>query len=1065
MDVVITYVDINESFLTTYKKYNSNIQKNRFSSYNVLDLQVKLIRKYASFIKNIFIVVADKNQVPKELDLSICKVVYHKDIIPEKFLPCFNSCTIEMFLHNIKDLDEEFVYFNDDVFILDYVSKRDFFLNHKPSLTFAVKDINPNETNTYKKNLYNSSNLIFKQLKLENKYKDKYISVSHSYFPMLKSVCKMIFDKNIYSIYGSLTRTRNSKNYNTSIFHDYNYLTKNYNPIEKNYIYLSSLSPIHEITSKIVSKEKKFICINNDNSYDFDNLKIELRKALEANLLDKEYAKPVKKIDIVKSADKIVVTFTSWKKRIDHCKRCVETILEQTVKPDLIYLNLSVEEFPNKEKDLPVDLVEFSKNEKSFIINWVEGPNTKTMKKVFPILQYLNDDDIIINIDDDMVMPVDLIKSRLDDFNKFDRKFAISSNCRGDWCLCQIPNGENIWTCACASLMQKKMLDNFENILTKSIIETYTDDCVYSLLAYINGFKFEKCSDYGRQRGVEHRIFEDENLQDSALRNSKGYKSSSEVVEIFDKEFFRKYHVHLNKSFNFFRKKIIVSLTSYPKRTNNPDIIKCVNSLINQTLTPDKIILYLSKLQYQNELRDIPDYLYDLYVNKKIDIQFRDDDLRSHKKWIYAFQEYPNDLVITFDDDIIYPPDIIESLYNEWKSNKNSVIAARCHIMTYTDGKINSYKKFIQYKNLKHGYKLYNENLFVTTGGGTLYNVSLFNTKTIFDIDSIKKDFYTVDDVYLNKIVKDQNIPIICINKYDDYAIGDTVIDSLNNDGLWVENLKHTNDDAISKVNFKESKTINICYITDDNYIPLTICSIESLISKISDKYLYNIFILHTGSPINFKFTKKNLHIINIKLDIENILPSNILENRKDVIKHVTSTALIKFAIPDIFQNLNKILYIDGDIVVKKDIYEIYNSGINAYYIGAVADDIEFTSYELWDKSFRNMHNTSLYFKIHDKCIREHGFYFNSGVILFNLKKLMNTNITTRLINYKSRNKTTFVDQDTFNLVLGDKTKQLNKYFNYYFRYGDLNNENIVLIHVAEKLNVERKLNLMKSLI
>lgn len=289
MDVVITYVDINESFLTTYKKYNSNIQKNRFSSYNVLDLQVKLIRKYASFIKNIFIVVADKNQVPKELDLSICKVVYHKDIIPEKFLPCFNSCTIEMFIHNIKGLDEEFVYFNDDVFILDYVSKRDFFLNHKPSLTFAVKDINPNETNTYKKNLYNSSNLIFKQLKLENKYKDKYISVSHSYFPMLKSVCKMIFDKNIYSIYGSLTRTRNSKNYNTSIFHDYNYLTKNYNPIEKNYIYLSSLSPIHEITSNIVGKEKKFICINNDNSYDFDNLKIELRKALEANLLNKEY--------------------------------------------------------------------------------------------------------------------------------------------------------------------------------------------------------------------------------------------------------------------------------------------------------------------------------------------------------------------------------------------------------------------------------------------------------------------------------------------------------------------------------------------------------------------------------------------------------------------------------------------------------------------------------------------------------------------------------------------------------------------------------------------------------
>lgn len=1068
MDVVITYVDINDKFRQDFSKYvKQDLNEKRFRSYGVLDLQIKMIRKYMSYINNIFVIVSDESQVPENLDLNSCKIIYHKDIIPEKYLPCFNSCAIEMFIYRIPGLDEKFIYFNDDIFVINYINEEYFFKDNKPCLQFEIKDYSYNETEIYKTNLFNSTKEISKLLRFEKKFDDKYIKMVHSCRPFLKSTCEKVFNKLNFKLISSLTRTRHSKNFNATIFNDYDYMSLNYVNQYPNYTYIESCGKIDQIIDAVNKKETPIICINDNDDYiDFDEFKENLNKLFIFNLLDKKYERLIIKKNVYNTnTDKIIVTFTSWAKRITYCKKCVENLFKQTIKPDIIYLNLSVKEFPNKELNLPKDLVELSIKEPSFIINWVEGENTKTMKKVFPILKYLNDDDIIINIDDDMLIPPDLIKSRLTDFNNYNRKYAVSSNFRGDWCYCKIPNGEKIWTCACASLMQKKMLNNYDSILTKKIIETYTDDCVYSILAYINGYKFNKCSDYARQTGTEHRIFEEEELQESALRNSNGYKINSEVVEIFEKEFFKKYHIHLNNAFNYFRKKIIVSLTSYPQRTNNPEIIRCLNSLINQTLQPDKIILYLSIEQYPNQLNDIPKYLMDLYNDKKIDIQFRGDDIKSHKKWFYSFLEYSNDLVVTFDDDIIYPEDLIESLYNEWKDNKNCIIASRCHIITYANGKINEYKNFIQYKNLNHGYKLYNENLFITTGGGTLYNVSLFNKESIFNLDLIKKDFMTVDDVYLNKIIKDQNIPILCINKYHDYAIGDTVIQSLNNDGLWVNNLKNTNDIAISKVNFKESKTINICYITDDNYIPLTIFSIETLISKVSNKYLYNIYILHTGNPINFKFSKKNIHIINIKIDIKNIIPKDILDNRKDVIKHVTSTALIKFAIPNIFQNLNKILYIDGDIVIKDDIAKIYNSNINGYYLGVVADDIDFTSYELWDKSFRNMHNTSLYFKIHDKCIKEHGFYFNSGILLFNLKRLKGTNVTRNLLRYKEKNKTTFVDQDTFNLVLGKESKLLSKYYNYYYRYGNLNDENIVVIHVAEKLNVENKLKLMKSLI
>ena len=101
-----------------------------------------------------------------------------------------------------------------------------------------------------------------------------------------------------------------------------------------------------------------------------------------------------------------------------------------------MFLNLSIQEFPNLNADLPHDLVKLCMSNNSVKINWVTGSNTKTMRKVFPILQYLNDDDIIIYIDDDILYPSDYIKSRIEDFRKFNSpitgvdKWVVFKNCK-----------------------------------------------------------------------------------------------------------------------------------------------------------------------------------------------------------------------------------------------------------------------------------------------------------------------------------------------------------------------------------------------------------------------------------------------------------------------------------------------------------------------------------------------------------------------------------------------------------------------------------------------------------
>ena len=184
----------------------------------------------------------------------------------------------------------------------------------------------------------------------------------------------------------------------------------------------------------------------------------------------------------------IVVSITSWVKRIGYVKRVIESIMGNTIQPDRVYLNLSKSEFVNIE--LPKDLVSYFESDERLIINWVDGENTKTMKKVFPILQYLNDADIIITADDDIIFPNDLIESRIKDFNAFDRKYSITSN------KCSIGIFRNMNVASAISLYTKRMLRNWDRYVNDDIIKTYNDDRTYVYILWLNGFLNKPCSKY-----------------------------------------------------------------------------------------------------------------------------------------------------------------------------------------------------------------------------------------------------------------------------------------------------------------------------------------------------------------------------------------------------------------------------------------------------------------------------------------------------------------------------------------------------------------------------------------
>lgn len=130
---------------------------------------------------------------------------------------------------------------------------------------------------------------------------------------------------------------------------------------------------------------------------------------------------------------------------------------------------------------------------------------------------------------------------------------------------------------------------------------------------------------------------------------------------------------------NQYRKeKVIVSLASYPARINYVHI--AIKSLMLQTYKPDKIILWLAKEQFPNRI--LPKELDDLQAYG-LEIRFCETDVIGHKKYFFAVKEQLKDeLIVTFDDDIIYSKKTLARLIKKHREFPNCVVCERGQVLT-----------------------------------------------------------------------------------------------------------------------------------------------------------------------------------------------------------------------------------------------------------------------------------------------------------------------------------------------------------------------------------------------
>ena len=170
---------------------------------------------------------------------------------------------------------------------------------------------------------------------------------------------------------------------------------------------------------------------------------------------------------------KIIVSMTSWPKRIEQAYNTIESIFNGTILPDYFVLNLSLDEFPNREKDLPNSLILLAQNNKSFILNFVEG-NTRTFKKIIPTIQLFMDKGnyYIITVDDDKLYSSNFIDIMVSTIS------SLPSDC-GSFCP-SIVNIQGWFTIYKSEIFKQDLW----NKLTDEVIQYGVDDEYYDY--YLN---------------------------------------------------------------------------------------------------------------------------------------------------------------------------------------------------------------------------------------------------------------------------------------------------------------------------------------------------------------------------------------------------------------------------------------------------------------------------------------------------------------------------------------------------------------------------------------------------
>lgn len=196
-------------------------------------------------------------------------------------------------------------------------------------------------------------------------------------------------------------------------------------------------------------------------------------------------------------------------------------------------------------------------------------------------------------------------------------------------------------------------------------------------------------------------------------------------------------------------REVIVSLTSFGKRIH--DVYLTVESLFQQSHKADRILLCLSAEEFNES--NLPAVLK-AQRQRGLEIEFVEKDLGPYTKFYYALRKYPDALLITVDDDILYPIDMVDRLYSAHLQAPEMIHCGRAHRIALDEhGALLPYKKWWRSSKAAESSLL----IFPTGVGGVLYFPGCFDEE-IFNQDAFLRLAPGADDVWLKAMSLKQGV-------------------------------------------------------------------------------------------------------------------------------------------------------------------------------------------------------------------------------------------------------------------------------------------------------------------
>lgn len=211
---------------------------------------------------------------------------------------------------------------------------------------------------------------------------------------------------------------------------------------------------------------------------------------------------------------------------------------------------------------------------------------------------------------------------------------------------------------------------------------------------------------------------------------------------------------------------------------------------------------------------------------------------------------------------------------------------------------------------------------------------------------------------------------------------------------------------------------------SSNEYVPFLYIAVLSIINNSSTSINYEIIILENNISRKNKKLLYSLICKKINFSIRFISCQKFINNKNlYTSSHVTINTYLRLAVLDILDNYDKVIYLDCDIIVNKDLAILFETDIEEYFIAAVIDTV-MSSWCNDTESDQKKYNKEIL-----KLQRDFE-YFNAGVLVLNLKKIRTQYNTSQLFEIATAYKWRWFDQDVLNMVCEGNVRFLDNKWN-----------------------------------